>query len=74
MDTSVSFLGMLPVVATPSAHGHFSVLPSFERCSQQQPYPPMDIHLLPPFLKLLPATPVSALGHFDALPSLRMST
>jgi hypothetical protein len=44
-----SFLWMLPAVATPSAHGHSCVFPSFERCSQRQPYLPMDIHVLPPF-------------------------
>jgi hypothetical protein len=40
------FCLLLPV-AVLSDLGHLGVLSSFERCSQQQPYLPLDIHVLP---------------------------
>jgi hypothetical protein len=64
----MSFLSMLPLVEAPSTQGHSWVLPFFEHCSQQNSYVPMDLHVLLPFLKLLPATALSTLGHIRMLP------
>jgi hypothetical protein len=38
---------MLPAVAAHPTHGHSCARPSFEHCSQQQLYLPMDIQVFP---------------------------
>jgi hypothetical protein len=45
---------LLPVTVL-SNLGHFGVLASFEHCSQQQPYLPMDISVSFPLLIVAPS-------------------
>jgi hypothetical protein len=45
---------MLLFVTALSALGHFDVLSSFERCSQQQPFLPLDIYMSFPLLNVAP--------------------
>jgi hypothetical protein len=45
---------LLPVTVL-SAHGHLGVLSWFERCSQQQPYLPLDISVSFPLLTVAPS-------------------
>jgi hypothetical protein len=45
---------LLPVTAL-SALGHVGVLSSFEGCSQQQPYVPMDILVSIPLVNVAPS-------------------